>query len=337
MLPSIQSISFSDTSSKARKNVQTARPIRKSQTPADSQIHRLQLSSAQPHEQPLCTRHQPHEEKVLDGFSLLESIEIALPDDAIFGILSGKNFTRVAEGDFPFFTELLFLDVSENFLNVGYFGNLPKLEELRLVCNGIREIRSEELLGFGKFLSLKFLDLSYNSLSPGSISSLGCLKHLKELNLCGNFLTSLPTQMESFNVLEKLLLENNKFESADIFHSIADLPNLREVSLAYNFLANIPSDLCSVSKFRVLETLDLAYNYFIAESDVLSVLSLSRLRVLLLYGNPLLGPTGEDPHFLYIGEATMRHTHYSSTLSALYSLFCSLIRSPYLHTKHPDN
>jgi hypothetical protein len=98
----------------------------------------------------------------------LESIEIALPDDAIFGILSGKNFTRVAKGDFPFFTELLFLDVSENFLNVGYFGYLPKLEELR------REIRSEELLGFGKFLSLKFLDLSYNSLSAGSISSLGC-------------------------------------------------------------------------------------------------------------------------------------------------------------------
>lgn len=306
MLPSIQSITFSETSS--RGNIQTARSASKSHTPANSQKRRLQVSPAQTLVQPLCTICQPHEEKVLDGFSLLESIDIALPDDAIFGVLSGKNFTRVAEGDFPFFTELLFLDVSENFLNVGCFGNLPKLEELRLVCNGIHEIRTEELHGSGKFLSLKVLDLSYNSLSTVSISSLGCLKHLKELNLCGNLLTSLPLPMESFNILEKLSLENNKFESADVFHSIADLPNLREVSLAYNFLANIPSDLCSVSKFRVLETLDLAYNYFINESDVQSLLSLSRLRVLLLYGNPLLGPSGEDPHFLYIGTATDSHS-----------------------------
>jgi hypothetical protein len=304
MLPSIQGINFLESSSTARRDVQNARPSKKSRAPPDSQARRLQHSSAQTHEQPLCTIHQANEEKVLDGFFLLESIDITLPDDAIFGILSGKNFTRVAEGDLPFFTELLFLDVSENFLNLGCFGNLPKLEELRLACNCIGEIRTEELHGFGKFLSLKVLDLSYNSLSTGSITSLGCLMHLKELNLCGNLLTSLPHPLGNFNSLEKLLLENNKFESADVFHSIADLPNLREVSLAYNFLANIPSDLCSVSKFRVLETLDLAYNYFIAESDVQSVLSLSRLRVLLLYGNPLLGPSGEDPHFIYIGAAT---------------------------------
>lgn len=300
MLPSIQGTSFPKPSSKVHSNLQSAKSTKASSLSIVSQIRRLQLSSIQTLEQSF-TRHQSHEEKVLDGFSLLENIGIALPEDAIFGMLSRKNFTSVVKGDFHFFTELLFLDVSENFLNVGCFGNLPKLEELRLECNDIREIRIEELLGVEQFQSLKVLDLSYNSLSIESISSLGCLKHLQDLNLCGNLLTSLPLPMGSFSSLQKLLLENNKFEGAEVFDSIADLPSLREVSFAYNFLVNIPSDSCSVSKFRVLETLDLAYNYFVAESDVQSLLSLSRLRVLLLYGNPLLGPSGEDPHFIYTG------------------------------------
>jgi hypothetical protein len=56
--------------------------------------------------------------------------------------------------------------------------------------------------------------------------------------------------MESFNVLEKLLLENNKFESVDIFHSIADLPNLREVSLAYATLRCAPRAVKATNTYQ---------------------------------------------------------------------------------------
>lgn len=43
---------------------------------------------------------------------------------------------------------------------------------------------------------------------------------------------------------------------------------------------------------RLLETLDVAYNYFSHDDAFLPVIHLPRLLSLLLYGNPLLGPTG---------------------------------------------
>lgn len=277
-------------------------------TPTDFLVPQLPLSNLQITQQPVHT--QPcrvaavdiREEKVLDGFSLLENTGISLPDDAIFGVLADKKYTSVNENDLHFFTELLYLDVSENFLQLGFFGCLPKLEELRLACNGVAEIDVESLhLDKERFTSLQFLDLSYNCLSVSSILSLGSLPSLRELNLCGNQLQKLPTMKGAFQSLEKIILENNKFEGSTVFEVLCDVPNLRDVGLAYNFLSDIPETYCELNKFRLLETLDIAYNYFGIEKNVEAVLKLSRLRSLLLYGNPLLGPSGEDPHFIYIG------------------------------------
>ena len=58
---------------------------------------------------------------------------------------------------------------------------------------------------------------------------------------------------------------------------------------------------------RLLETLDVAYNYFSREDTLLPVIHLPRLLSLLLYGNPLLGPTGEHIRGIrlahgYVGE-----------------------------------
>ena len=113
-------------------------------TPTEFHVPQLQ----QPHIQ---TVHQPvliqqrrvavpdkREERLLDGFSLLESAGVSLPDDAIFAVLSDGKYTAVAESDLVFFLELLYLDVSENFLQLSFFGNLPRLQELRLACNDMR-------------------------------------------------------------------------------------------------------------------------------------------------------------------------------------------------------
>ncbi len=51
---------------------------------------------------------------------------------------------------------------------------------------------------------------------------------------------------------------------------------------------------------RLLELLDLSFNYFGTEPSVEAVISLPRLLTVMLYGNPVLGPTGEDPMFIYI-------------------------------------
>lgn len=253
------------------------------------------------------TATEKREEKTLDGFSLLENVGMALPDDAIFGVLCDKKYTTVVESDFVFFVQLMYLDVSENYLQLSHFGNLPRLQELRLACNEIRDIQRDDLVNFSlgdRFLSLQNLDLSYNSLTVTSIHSLGCLPYLRELNLCGNQLSELP-DMSTFYCLEKLLLENNKFERAQVFHNLSVIPNLREVSLAYNYLSEIPKSSCRLGKFKVLETLDVAFNYFGSDTSVDGILDLVRLRTLFLYGNPVLGPTGEDPHFIYVEDLAL--------------------------------
>jgi hypothetical protein len=51
-----------------------------------------------------------------------------------------------------------------------------------------------------------------------------------------------------------------------------------------------------------LETLDISFNYFSDLKSVEAVVLLNRLTVFILYGNPVLGPTGEDPMFIYIED-----------------------------------
>lgn len=229
------------------------------------------------------------EKRILDGFALLEASGVALPDKALMINLSDKDYTGVAEDDLAFFTEMTYLDVSENYLQLSNFINLPKLKELKLACNNIRDIKREHLQMPENFTSLRLLDLSFNRLSCSSVLSIGCLPCLRELNLCGNQLISLPILTGLYSTLEKVILERNKLDSCEVFSSLACLPKLREIGLAYNFLKNIPSATCGAGTFQNLEVLDLAYNSFVHESSVEAVLEMPRITSVLLYGNPLLG------------------------------------------------
>lgn len=262
----------------------------------DSTVQLTQQSRLEmPREQHLKVRRKKRvnvekgEEKILDGFALLEASGVALPVDALFGELSDREFTGVAENDLAFFSEMLYLDVSENYLQLSNFSNLLKLEDLKLACNNIRDIMREDLQTPNSFASLRLLDLSFNKLSCSSVLSIGCLPCLKELNLCGNQLTSLPVLTGYYNTLEKLILERNKLESCQVFNSLAYLPNLREIGFAYNLLSNVPSATCGAGTFQNLEVFDLAYNKFASESSVEAVLEMPRIRTILLYGNPFLG------------------------------------------------
>lgn len=112
----------------------------------------------------------------------------------------------------------------------------------------------------------------------------------------------LPEDWSGFCVLEKLILEHNNIQNNHIFEYLSRIPRLRHVSLAYNFLCSVPSDVLRDDGYRFLETMDVAYNYFGRESDLEALIYLPRLLVVLLYGNPLLGPTGEDALKIYIEE-----------------------------------
>ncbi len=179
----------------------------------------------------------------LDGFYLLESTGMGFPEDAQQAILTDKKLVSVVADDFTFFSELLFLDVSENFLSLEPFGAFPKLRELRIACNNISGFYEFEgqLAGFD---CLMYLDLSYNKLTTASVQFLDVLPNLRELDLCGNSLKMLPFEMFRFFQLEKLLLDYNKIENNQIFAVLAAVPNLRQVSLANNFLSSVPAESC---------------------------------------------------------------------------------------------
>ena len=137
---------------------------------------------------------------VLDGFMLLTATGMGFPNDARQANLSGRKLKAVVEDDLVFFTGLLYLDVSENLLNFESFHQLPKLKELRICCNNIKNIvnpsldtdSSDNPYGFsltssvnGYYPKLAYLDLSYNCLTTDSVRSLYCIQSLIELDLTG--------------------------------------------------------------------------------------------------------------------------------------------------------
>lgn len=225
----------------------------------------------------------------LDGFLLLEASGMGFPDEVTRVSLSDKGYQTVVENDLSFFTELLYLDLSENFLDFEPFSFLPKIEELRLACNNIVHITNVH--GFHTLLRL---DLSYNKLSIRSVQVISFLTGLRELDLCGNFLRNIPNDLCKLVNLEKLLLDNNNIDDNNVFNVVCTVPNLRFLSLAYNFLSKIPDECCQDVKFRFIDTMDVSFNYFAKEVDLQPLVELPRLLKLMLYGNPLLGISGED-------------------------------------------
>jgi Leucine-rich repeat (LRR) protein len=171
----------------------------------------------------------------IDGFYLLEASGISFPEDLQHLILSDRKLTSVVEDDLTYFTELLYLDVSENYLSLYSFGALPKLRELRLACNHITNL--QELFGFHQ---LMYLDLSYNSIHFESLTYLCDLPILKELDLSGNQLKNLPTNFQHLEHLEKLILQYNKLDQTNIFHILGALPLLRSLDVSNNYFSSFP-------------------------------------------------------------------------------------------------
>lgn len=235
----------------------------------------------------------------LDGFYLLEASAVEFPDDALTAVLTGQGLKNAIEDDFPFFSQLEYLDVCENCLSLSSFGGFPKLKELRIACNNISSV--DELYGFNELI---VLDLSFNRLNvnPSSIQLLDCLPNLRELDLSGNALTNLSLDFSRFYYLEKLVVDNNKLDDNQIFCRLACIPKLRYLSLSSNYLWQIPPKSCNNDGYRLLDVLDLSCNYFGKEEDVFPVLDCPRLSTVLLYGNPLLGARGEDPGKIYVED-----------------------------------
>lgn len=232
----------------------------------------------------------------LDGFFLLEKTGSSFPEDVLRAELVDMNLRSVEPQDLSYFTNLKHLDVSENRLPLGPFGALPKLRELRLACNEMADLQGN-MVGFQHLI---YLDLSYNKLSVTNVQFLDFLPNLRDLDLSGNNLGGLPPEMFRFAALEKIILDFNQMEDGFVFQHLAGISNLRHVSLANNFLSIFPKNICADDNFKFLEILDVSFNYISQEEQLEPFIQLGRLLTLYLYGNPILGPTGEDPMYIYI-------------------------------------
>jgi hypothetical protein len=248
----------------------------------------------------------------IDGFYLLETSGISFPEDLQQITLNDKKLQSVVDEDLTYFTELMYMDVSENFLPLFPFGALPKLRELRIACNHINVL--EDLYGFNE---LMYLDISYNQLQVSSVTQLSVLPLLKELDISGNNLSLLPPDLSAFENLEKLVAQYNKFDNNRLFHAFASIPNLRYLDVSNNFFSDFPIE-CVDEGFRLLDTLDISFNYFSTETNLDGIILLRRLEVLLLYGNPVLGPTGEDPMYIYLEDTVDKaNAHRDSIQSTI--------------------
>lgn len=183
--------------------------------------------------------------KVLDGFALLEATGMGFPEDGRRADLSGQGYRDVIQEDMNFFSGLVYLDGSDNMFDFKSFELLPRLRELRLVCNEIRHL--DEVNGY---LKLQYLDLSYNKLSLESIQNLETLPILRDLDISGNDISRLPPFMERFQSLERLIAEHNNMSDNSIFFDLCKVPKLRELSLAYNMLSCVPAEACGHDCFR---------------------------------------------------------------------------------------
>lgn len=296
----------------------------------------------------------------IDGFYLLEVSGTSFPEDLQHIVISDRKLKTVVDEDLTYFSELQYVDVSENFLPLFPFGALPKLRELRIACNRIHKI--EELFGFNQ---LMYLDMSYNQLQYQCIEFLYDLPLLKELDLSGNGLRHMPTDLFRFESLEKLILQYNKFDDNQLFRAFGTMPVLRCLDVSNNFFSSFPSEnmddsfkyvttaprcaalrctafvavgsdlylslplpcVSSSAPCRFLDTLDISFNFFGNESDIVGVVFLNRLETFLLYGNPVLGPTGEDPMFIYIEDVVDQANDHRDKIHSTIS-YIDVSRSP---------
>ncbi|RUS83985.1 hypothetical protein EGW08_008246, partial [Elysia chlorotica] len=172
--------------------------------------------------------------------------------------LSGKFYPRGKMQQFPecicYLPDLVFLDLSwQQIRNIpASFGNLRKLQELKLKWNQLQEV-SHELKKCTKLLRI---DLSGALRLLSAIpSALFYLEDLHTLNLSDNFFTDIPGEVCGLVKLRHLVVQRNSLLrlSSDLYK----LRYLQHLELGENFLEALPEGLRSLKR---LEYLGLCHN-----------------------------------------------------------------------------
>ncbi len=237
--------------------------------------------------------------KELCGFTLCDIAEADDPLDVEDVNITAKDYTEVAIEDMKLFTNLRTLDASDNRFQLADMAHFPKLEELRLFCNGIKQVFPQNDIDATAFFpNLTFLDLSYNHLhhDGGVIASLAALPALTSLSLAHNQLTDdifMFTMDVHFPMLTRLNLSGNDFNMGRFdgcWSFMSGLPQLRQVVLEGMSIDVIPLPPGRVDLFPNLRDIVLSDNKIGRVENVSVLGSLPEMRRVVLHRNPLSSP-----------------------------------------------
>ncbi|GLT65090.1 hypothetical protein SLA2020_375420 [Shorea laevis] len=197
-------------------------------------------------------------------FEELKSLSLA--GNRIAGCIENEDFHRLSK-----LSTLEFLDLNNNDFNntsLLSLSDLSSLKSLNLAANSFQV--SKHTNGFkrlSKLRGLEILDLSYNYLNNGILTSLSDLLSLKSLSLVDCSLMMGSNHSEELSNLRNLKVLDISFNNIESLESSQDKQNLR---------------------FVHLEVLDLSYNFF--NNSVLSVINeFSNLKSLNINDNNLKG------------------------------------------------
>ncbi|GAA0145640.1 scaffold/adaptor protein [Lithospermum erythrorhizon] len=220
--------------------------------------------------------------------------------------LSGNKLSELPEsvGDL---LNLVTLDLSGNQLRFlpPTVASLVRLQELNLSSNNLHVLPN----AIGSLVSLKKLDVETNELEeiPHMI---GQCSSLQELRVDYNRLKALPEAVGRIGSLEVLSVRYNNIRQLPT--TMASMTSLKELNVSFNELEYVPESLCfattlvkmnisnnfadmrdlprSFGNLENLEELNMSNNQIRTLPD--SFRMLSKLRILIVDGNPLEFPSG---------------------------------------------
>jgi hypothetical protein len=247
----------------------------------------------------------------------LSAAEVELPEFVHSLSLPSRNLTMVLEEDLVHFSNLRFLDLSDNSVPLPSLASLPALRELCMHCNGVSAfvidnfVRPQPQPRPPCFARLQKLDLSFNGVAVASIAELSKMPELRELNLTGNYLASIPADWSGFAQLTRLVLARNQLRDAALsLVALASCPRLHELDISQNMIERVPIALAALPAnacFPCLVYLDLSRNYVYSEEAVLPLAHCPRLELLDLRKNLLVvgGASDAAPTGIHFVSKTM--------------------------------
>eukprot|EP00009_Paramoeba_aestuarina_P009841 CAMPEP_0201536932 /NCGR_PEP_ID=MMETSP0161_2-20130828/63352_1 /ASSEMBLY_ACC=CAM_ASM_000251 /TAXON_ID=180227 /ORGANISM="Neoparamoeba aestuarina, Strain SoJaBio B1-5/56/2" /LENGTH=354 /DNA_ID=CAMNT_0047942947 /DNA_START=187 /DNA_END=1251 /DNA_ORIENTATION=+ len=223
----------------------------------------------------------------LDKLEILEELD-----------LYENHFTQIEGLNLP---NLKYLDLSFNqirSLGEEPFAKLPKLRELYLVQNKIKEIgagsldclagtlvtlemganRLKKIENLEKLINLRHLWLGKNKISE--IENLNALTNLRVLSFQRNRITKISEGLKHLTKLEELYLSENGIEEVE---NLSELKNLKILDIGRNRLTKVDH----IAALTSLNELWLNNNQIETVVDLECVKSLTKLNTLYVEFNPL--------------------------------------------------